>query len=116
MRNPQLNRASMNIQQFIRRGLVIGSVASLTSSLAVLAGGKRTTGEYLPPMNAVSHIAWGGPPPAHAGRGGVNTWTGAALHTGACVFWATIFDMLFRRGARLSAQRLAAGAAQTAAI
>ena len=95
---------------------MIGSVSSLTSALAVLAGGKRTVGQSLPPMNAVSHIAWGGRPPAHAGRGAVNTWMGALLHTGACVFWASIFDVLFRHNGRQSGRRLAAGAVQTAAI
>src|SRR5689334_10264236 len=107
---------SMNIRQFIRNGLVAGAVSSLTSTLAVLAGGKRTVGEALPPMNAVSHIAWGGPPPAHPGRGGINMWAGAALHTGACIFWASIFDLLFRRGRQRSAKQTALGAVQTAAL
>jgi len=106
----------MNVQQFIRNGMVIGAVSSLTSTLAVLAGGKRTVGKALPPMNAVSHIAWGGPPRANAGRGAINTWAGAALHTGACIFWSSIFDLLFRRGAPRSSKQLALGAVQTAAI
>jgi len=106
----------MNMQQFVRNGLVIGAVSSLTSTLAVLAGGKRTVGEALPPMNAVSHIAWGGPPPANEGRAAINTWTGAALHTGACIFWSSIFDLVFRRSAARSSKQLALGAIQTAAL
>ena len=105
----------MNIQQFIRNGLVVGAVSSLTSTLAVLAGGKRTVGTALPPLNAVSHIAWGGAPPANPGRGSINMWTGAALHTGACIFWSSILT-LFRRGRPRSSEQLALGAVQTAAL
>jgi hypothetical protein len=106
----------MNTQQFIRNGLVIGAVSSLTSTLAVLAGGKRTVGKAAPPMNAVSHIAWGGRPPANPGRGAINMWTGAALHTGACIFWSSIFDLVFRRRRPRSSKQLALGAVQTAAL
>ena len=106
----------MNIKQFVRNGLVIGGIASATSALAALAGGRHTVGKALPPLNAVSHIAWGGPPPRDEGRGAINTLMGALLHTGACVFWASIYDVLFARGARRDPARMAAGAAKTAAI
>lgn len=97
----------MNIRQFVRNGLIIGGIASATSALAALAGGRHTVGKALPPLNAVSHIAWGGAPPRNEGRGAINTLMGALLRTGACVFWASIYDVLFARGARRDPARIA---------
>jgi hypothetical protein len=68
----------MNIKQFVRNGLVIGGIASATSALAALAGGRHTAGKALPPLNAVSHIAWAGRRRGtrDVGRGAINTWMG----------------------------------------
>jgi hypothetical protein len=59
-------------------------------------------GRATPSLNAVSHIAWGGEPPAEAGPKGINFATGVALHAGASLFWATSLDLAFGRTARRS--------------
>ncbi len=62
-------------------------------------------------MHAVSHIAWGDDPKSHTGKHPHNAVIGAALHHGACVFWATFFEAFFGKQAeRSTAAALAGGA------
>lgn len=67
------------------------------------------------PMNAVAHIADGGPPPAHDGPFHRNTALGFATHLGASVWWAAFFEGLFGPSARSSSRDALAGAASVAA-
>jgi hypothetical protein len=103
-------------RSFLRRTLVTGTVAALFSAVTAIAAGRRTRGHPSAPLNAVSHIAWGGAPPAEPGPAGRNAGIGLALHWGAAVFWAAFFDTLFGRVARRSRRgAIAAGVAVSTA-
>jgi hypothetical protein len=106
----------MQLGQLIRNVAIVGSVASAVTTITALAGGRRDAGSALAPMNAVSHIAWGGAPPAGEGSGARNTAMGLALHTGACLFWASVFELVFGRSARRSPTRLVLGGLQMALL
>jgi hypothetical protein len=66
-------------------------------------------------LNAIAHIYDGGDPPAHDGANRRNTALGLAIHTGACVFWAVLFESLLGRHARRSMANAAAAGMATAA-
>jgi hypothetical protein len=87
----------------VGRILVSGGAAAVASAIAAAVCSRVERGRATPPLNAVSHIAWGGAPPADAGPAGVNLATGLALHAGASFFWATPFEALFGRAARRGA-------------
>jgi hypothetical protein len=101
---------------FVRNVAWAGGVAGLLSALAAAACSRVENRRAAPAINAVSHIAWGGAPPFHEGPAGRNFVTGAALHAGASLFWASIFEALFGRAARGSGKvAVVAGAATAAA-
>ncbi|MBC7781104.1 MAG: hypothetical protein H7125_13470 [Proteobacteria bacterium] len=104
------------VAPFVARTITTGLLAAAASALAAAAGGRMFKGKALAPLNAVSHIAWGGTPPAHAGRGARNTLVGTALHTGAALFWAGGFEALFGRAARRSPASAVMGATTTSAV
>jgi hypothetical protein len=87
---------------WIRNTLVTGLLGAATSTLAAMAGARARGARADRPINAVSHIAWGGPRPGHPGRRGVNTATGLGLHVGASLLWGSVFEALFGRVARES--------------
>lgn len=100
----------------LRNLLWTGTAAAILSAGAAMTMTRIERGRATAGMNAVSHIAWGGEPPEHAGPGGRNLIVGAALHTGASFFWATVFEGLFGRWSRRSARNaLAAGASTSVA-
>lgn len=84
------------LRDILRTGLVSGVV----SGAAALAFSRVRNRRAAPAMNAVSHIAWGGEPPAETGPGGRNFVVGSALHLGAATFWAAFFEILFGAAAR----------------
>src|SRR5689334_18103092 len=94
--------------------LASGGTGAIVSIVAALIGGRRDVQQASAPINAVSHIAWDGPPPRHGGARAVNTLTGLALHTGASLFWAAIFETVFGRRARQTAAAAAAASTATA--
>lgn len=99
----------------LRNLLWTGGVAALMSAATAGACSRRENRRAAPPINAVSHVAWGGRPPYDAGPGAVNFVVGAALHAGASVFWAAIYEGVFGRWSRRSkGNALAAGAAMSA--
>lgn len=100
------------LQHVLRTGLIAGVV----SGAAALALSRLRNERAAPALNAVSHIAWGGRPPAHAGKGGRNFLVGTGLHIGASMFWATFFEGLFGRSARAHASRAWLGGGVTAAL
>ena len=100
------------LQRVVRTGLIAGVV----SAAAAVALSRLQNGRGAPAINAVSHIAWGGRPPVHAGKGGRNFFVGAGLHIGASMFWATFFEGVFGRSARERANRAWLGGGATAAL
>lgn len=89
-----------------------GGAAALLSAAAALTLSRLENGRAHRALDAVSHIAWGGAPPREPGRHGENFIVGAALHTGACFFWASVFEGVFGRWSRQRGRNaLLAGAA-----
>lgn len=95
--------------------LVSGTVAALLSAGVAAWCAHRQRAHAAGPINAVSHIAWGGSPESQARRDGLNTVVGWLLHHGASIFWATGFEFFFGRSARSSLRGALAGGAATAA-
>ena len=99
----------------LRNVLWSGGVAALASTAAAAAFSRIENRRAAPAMNAVSHIAWGGPAPYHEGKAGRNLLVGTALHTGASLFWAVVFEVVFGRVARQSRRAALVSGAVTAA-
>ena len=78
--------------QTIRRAVVTGTVASITSTVA-LALAVRVEGKgALQPVNATSHWLNGDGAASRTGLDSSHTLVGYATHHAATVFWAAIFE------------------------
>jgi hypothetical protein len=97
------------------RWLVSGASAGLLSAAFAMAASAARQREPSRPMNAVSHIAYGGPHPASRGKNGMNTLVGLGLHFGASLFWSAIHCGLFS-GPETSPRRALIAGAGTAAM
>lgn len=97
------------------RALVSGSVAAVASAAVAAWCGRKQGGHAAGPLNAVSHIAWGGSAESQARKDGTNTVVGFALHHGASIFWALGFETVFGRRAERSVPDALIGGAATAA-
>jgi hypothetical protein len=97
------------------RILASGVAASAASAAVALACSHRENGHAARPMNAVTHIVDGGPPPGHDGENGRNTALGLTIHTGASIFWAVFFETLLGRPARKGVGNAVAASAAIAA-
>jgi hypothetical protein len=104
-------------KQALREGAIAGSVASLASTAALAAAGRRENGEAVAPVNAISHWLWGDPALRKDGASLRHTLAGYAIHHGASVFWATLHARAW--GTRPRNKELGpalGGAAATAAV
>jgi hypothetical protein len=110
---PVLRNRSKHMN-FISNSIVTGLVGAATSAVAATAGARAGGVRSDRPINAVSHIAWGGRRPGHRGAKGLNTATGTGLHVGASLLWGSVFEALFGRVARASTGAAVAGAASVA--
>lgn len=104
------------MSRFVRDVLVSGSAAGVLSLASLIL---RSRAEHGPrhvtkPVHAVSHIAWDDRPESHSGHYIHNGFIGAALHHGACVFWATFFEAIFGRDAERSTSSALIGGATIA--
>lgn len=83
-----------------------GGLAGAAASAAAAALFSRAeNGHAARPLNAIAHIYDGGAPLAHDGAAKRNTLLGAAIHTGAAVWWAVFYEAglaLQRRPRRLA--------------
>ncbi|HET7669454.1 MAG TPA: hypothetical protein VFK84_03515 [Burkholderiales bacterium] len=104
----------MKAGRLTARILTSGVAAAAASAAAALACSHHENGHAARPINAITHIYDGGPPPAHDGANGRNTALGLAIHTGACIFWAMFYEPLFGRRSRPVAIGGAAAVAATA--
>lgn len=95
--------------------LISGLAGGVVSHVAVAALSRIETGRADLAMHPVSHIAWGDPPESHRGHTRRNWALGAALHHGACFFWATFFEGLFGKRAEHSTPAALTGGATIAA-
>jgi len=79
-----------------RRGLVGGTAASLLSSAALVARGRREASACAP-INATSHWIWGERAFDQYAPSLRHTLPGYLIHHGCAVFWAVIFERLCGR-------------------
>lgn len=87
-----------NTETALRRAVISGTLAGITSAAAAALTGKRETGSYAAPLNATSHIVWGDKAARQDSPSLKYTLTGFLLNHGAAVFWAAAYEVLF--GAR----------------
>lgn len=100
----------------LRSATLTGAVAACTTGASVSATGKRDSGSAVAPLNATSHIAWGESAGQVETVDAKHTLVGSAIHLGACIFWATVYERWFGRAAeRGDLARALAGAGAVAA-
>ena len=98
-------------------GAVAGSIASLASTVALVAAGRRENGHSAAPVNAISHWVWDRPALVENRPSLRHTLTGYLVHHGASLFWGILHARAW--GTRPDAKQLVpalAGAAAAAAV
>lgn len=78
----------------LREGLVSGAVASVVSSVILVACGKAERGDPSRPLNGPSQWVWGRHAPFVQGFSVKHTVVGYAIHHAASMFWALLFARL----------------------
>lgn len=91
-----------SIRSSLPHVLHAGIASAVISTAAAVLWSRREHGQATAALNAVSHIVWGGEPPAGVGPGGRNLALGVSLHAGANLFWASVFEWLYGPAARRS--------------
>jgi len=86
-------------KESIKYGLVSGAAASVLSTVALAACGKRETGSVFAATNAISHWIWGDKAAAHKEPASRYTLPGYAIHHASSTFWAVLLEKCF--GARI---------------
>ena len=99
------------MSRFAARVLISGALAAISSALAALATSRLENRHAARPLNAIAHIYDGGPPGAGSGPRNRNTALGLALHTGASIWWALLFEAVLGNRARRSVSAAAASGA-----
>jgi hypothetical protein len=84
------------VKRALAQGVVAGSLAAGTSTIALMALGRRQAGSAAAPVNAVSHWYWGGKALRTARTDVSHTALGYLTHHGAAVFWATLYAAVSR--------------------
>lgn len=83
-----------NWKQVIIKGMLPGTLASLTSTGALALRSKQETGSMFAGANAISHWLWGD----KAFHRDAPTWkytlVGYAIHHASAHFWASIFEQV----------------------
>jgi len=78
------------VQRAATSGLVAGTAAAITASIAA----RREGSPYPSALNATSHIAWGDEAARQDAWTAKYTGLGALLHFGSSVFWAALYELL----------------------
>ena len=99
----------------IARALISGGMAALATTAVAALAGRRVTGSYVAPLNAVSHFLWGDRAALKNSASLKYTGVGALAHGGASVFWALFYEALGRGTRRSPATALRDGALVSAA-
>ncbi|MGW8389599.1 hypothetical protein [Pseudoduganella sp. HUAS MS19] len=76
----------------LKHSVLPGALASLASTAALAACGKRETGSMFAGVNAVSHWFWGDKATRVDQPSLKHTLVGYLIHHGASMFWATLFE------------------------
>ena len=86
-------------RQSMRDAAVSGTIAAVTSTAVLAAAGRAEAGSPYAPTNAVSHWFYGDEAARRDAPSVRHTLVGFAIHHGASVFWALVFERLFGRAA-----------------
>lgn len=97
----------------MKNGALSGTAASVLSTVALAALGKRETGSMFAPTNAVSHWLWGDQAFRRNKPTLRHTLTGYLIHHASATFWGVLFERLL--GDRLGGKSLAATLSSSAA-
>jgi hypothetical protein len=81
----------------LRDAVVSGTIAAVTSTAALAAAGRMETGSAVAPTNAISHWIFGDSAASRNEPSARHTLVGYAIHHGASVFWALVYERLFGR-------------------
>ena len=81
----------------VRDAAVSGSIAAVASTAVLAAAGRVETGSAFAPTNAISHWVHGDAAARVDDASARHTLVGLAIHHGASVFWALVFERLFGR-------------------
>lgn len=102
--------------QALREGAVAGSVASVTSTLALMALGRRENGSAAAPVNAASHWLWGDESLRENRATWKHTLAGYLTQHAAAVMWAALYARAWghRRQAKSLPEAVAGGIATSA--
>ena len=76
----------------LQRGLVSGTAASVLSTVALAALGKKEVGSPYAPTNAVSHWIYGDKAARHTGPSLRYTVPGYVIHHLSATFWSVLFE------------------------
>ena len=104
------------LSRIIRRALVTGTVASVTSTVALALAARAEGKGPLQPVNATSHWLNGDEAASRKGVDASHTLVGYATHHAATIFWAAIFEAWMDARSPRSASRLLASAMAMSAI
>jgi len=83
-----------------REALIAGSVASIVSTAALLAAGRRELQRPAAPVNAISHWLWGDEALRQDSPSLRHTATGYVIHHAASIFWALLHARAWGERAR----------------
>jgi hypothetical protein len=86
-------------QRVARAAVVSGLVTGAATAATVAFRGSRDSASAVAPINATSHVAWGDDATQEENADVAQPALGAAIHTGAGVFWASVYEKLFGRHA-----------------
>jgi hypothetical protein len=115
--NFQRSMAATPIKRALAQGAVAGSLAAVTSTMALMAAGRRQAGSAAAPVNAVSHWYWGDKALRTSATDVSHTAMGYLTHHGAAVFWATLYAAISRNmSSSRSLPGVAVGAVTTSAV
>jgi hypothetical protein len=91
--------SSDKLLHVFRDSLLSGNVAGIFSTAAATLCGRVENRKAAPPVNAISHILWGGHPARHASRTHPNAVIGFVIHQIASIFWAFFYEAFFGKSA-----------------
>ena len=83
----------------LRDALVTGSIACVATLAAAALCAAAKGGKPIAPVNATSHVLWGGEAATAQDLDVKHTVPGVVINEGASVFWAAIYEALFGRAA-----------------
>ncbi|HVE88151.1 MAG TPA: hypothetical protein VNA44_00480 [Burkholderiaceae bacterium] len=107
---------ALSWKRAVNRGVLSGTCASILSTLALGACGRRESGSALAPVNAVSHWYWGDRALRVDRPSFKYTLPGYLTHHATSIFWAVLFEKTFGGVLRGRPAHTTVASAATAAV